>query len=151
MQLLMKKSILSCTEEEQILHEEEFQEIMNRIRKLPDFECAVICRPLDIQRADQKPWIRTCRLHFIDYIRDWDDTSKGMDMWLDDDSYPVLICYGSEYSYENEMIRKALSCKILPFNEDHVYMNIANALFYDGDIIPADNQFSAGADPQKEQ
>ena len=85
MKLLNSKSILDCDEFEEEIHNKETQEILERLLKYPNYDCAAIIKYFDEANKDREPIIKQCELHSCEEIIEYVDFKNGVDLALVED------------------------------------------------------------------
>lgn len=123
--LLTTKSILDCNEYDEELHSEEIQEIMDRLFDLPNYNCAVIYRYIDIAHKGKEDVIKGCKLHDCFEMIEYADIKNGIDLMLNDDGLLTFIAHGQGYTYNDEYGLVTTAIVIMPYDENKNSIDIS--------------------------
>ena len=139
------KSILDCSDEEIATHNKENEEILGRIGSIPNYQCLMVCKYQDVLNNNQKMEIRHQFLADVYEVEEIFGLYNGVDLFIDEDNYLCMMIYGDSYVYEEESCIVTLSVTILPFDENHNFIDLSAVLLNSGGLKIAEEQFTPKA------
>ena len=126
--LLNTMSILDCDELDEEQHNEEIQDILEKLYELPDYNCAVVFRYLDVAHQDKQDVIKSCNLHDCFEMVEYADFKNGVDVILSDDGLLTFIAHGQGYTYKDEYNLVPTAIVVMPYDENKNSIDISFAL-----------------------
>ena len=125
MELLNSKSILDCNETEIEQHNQECSTIIETLRKLDNYDCAIIYKHFDKANKEKEPIIKQCNLYDCLDMVQYADIKNGVDFTFVE-GFLTLICYGSEYEYNNQIHLVTTGIQIRPYDKkrNYIYLNL---------------------------
>ena len=143
--LLNTRSIMDCDTEEEIeLHNQETITFIEKLSKLKDYECAVLCKYQDKAHKDVPMKIESTSLHYIDEVWQWGDFKNGVDLLADETlEYLVFVTYGQSYQLKsnNSWHTVVEAFKILPYDENRNFLNVVDYCINNKPVVIAKNQY----------
>lgn len=142
--LLNSKRINDCVDDDEVeTHNNEISDILSKVMTLDNYDCAVLSKYQDDAHAYKKTQIRAIQLHDINEVIEWGDIKNGVDLFSDEnDEYLVIVAYGQSYCLQNgkwDQIVEAF--KILPYDEERIFLNIVGFITKNKPVTDAINQF----------
>ncbi len=126
--LLNEKSILDCDENEEIIHNNEIQEIIDVIVSYKDYDCALICKYQDEGHKHLEQRIDSCSFSGLLEYLGTRDIKNGVDLYTDG-QYLIFLIYGQGYTLtemnEYHLVTEAI--KVMPYINKEFY-NVVNLL-----------------------
>lgn len=138
MRLLNEKSILDCDEYDEELHNDEIDEILNRLYDLPDYDCAIVFRYIDIAHKGKGDNIKGCNLHDCFEMIEYADIKNGIDVMINDDGLLTFIAHGQGYTYEGEYGMVTTAIIVMPYDKHKEPIDISY-LFEDIVLVHEDS------------
>lgn len=131
-----------ASEEDAVQHEQEVIDFFNKLSFLPDYECAVQKQWQDFAHSNVPAKIIPSTLHQLsDEIFEGMDTKNGVDIFADGE-YLVIAVYGSSYtSSDGRTGMNTIALKILPYDEERNFLNVADYIQFDMPVSTATVQF----------
>lgn len=123
--LLNTMSILDCDELDEEQHNEEIQDILEKLYELPDYDCAVVFKYLDVAHKDNQEIIKSCNLHDCFEMIEYADFKNGVDVLLNDDGLLTFIVHGQRYTYKDEYSLVTTAIIIMPYDENKNSIDIS--------------------------
>lgn len=123
--LLNTKTILECSEDEEEKHNQEIEDLMSSILKLPNYRCAAIIKYFDEAHKLKKTIIKECELHSCIDMIEYVDVKNGIDI-ANIDGFLTFLAYGQSYtlSKSNDSHFIVTGIQIMPFNTKKESINI---------------------------
>lgn len=124
--LLNSKSALECDERELLEHNRETEQIINRIIEHEDYDCAYLCKYQDEAHREIPTKILGAPISEIYEQMEMFDSKNGMDIYLDEWGFLVLVIYGQGYEYlgEDDIVKMAVN--VVPYNDKKEFLDISN-------------------------
>ena len=119
--LLNTKSILDCKDMEEKKHNQEIQDILQKLQNYPDYDCAAIIKYFDEANKDRESIIKPCNLHNCDEMIEYVDSKNGVDFLVIED-FLTFIVYGQTYSKNGEYNFTQCGIQIRPYDENRDYI-----------------------------
>lgn len=116
MELLNSKSVIDCIDSELENHNKESEEILKKLLLYNDYDCAAIFKYFDTVHKDEKPVIKSCKLHNCEEMIQFADIKNGVDL-AEVEGFLTFICYGSEYQVDGQTYIVTTGIQIRPFDE----------------------------------
>lgn len=126
MRLLNSKSILDCDEQEHLIHEQEIEEILNKIYSLENYDCAIIFKHVDKAHKDKENIIRPCKLYDFMEMIEYTDFKNGIDFAVEDNGVFVIIVYGQGYEMDENYYLIETHIHVMPYDKDRNFLRIVN-------------------------
>lgn len=123
--LLNSKSILNCDEYEEKLHNEEIQLIVDKVCSLPNYDCAVIFKYMDLAHQKNDEIIKGCSFHDFMEMIEYTDFKNGIDIVIDDNNIFTLVAYGQGYYLNDEYYNVVTNIQILPYDENRKFLDVS--------------------------
>lgn len=121
MRLLNTKSILDCNELEEDNHNQEIQNILQKLQDYPDYDCAAIIKCFDEANKDKEPIIKSCNLHNCDEMIEYIDSKNGVDVAIVED-FLTFIVYGQSYYKNDKYYLVQTGIQIRPYDVDKKFI-----------------------------
>lgn len=136
---------MECKTEEEIeRHEKEVIAFFEKIQELNDYNCAVLCKYQDIGHRHKKMRIEGINLHDLDTVLERADIKNGIDIFADEkEEYIVIIAYGQSYTMQGENHFVVEAYKVLPYDDNKMFINIVDSILNRGEDHIAVNQFES--------
>ena len=139
--LINNKSILQCNGIEKTKHKNEIFSFFDKMSEIKEFKCALLCQHQDFLHKNENTIIKHCFMdQIIEEIRSF-DTYNGIDIFVDNYNYFIILTYGHNYSFKgkDDVVRVAI--KILPFNQAGDFLDISQFVFFNGNVKISKQQF----------
>ncbi len=124
MELLNSKSILDCNEIEEIKHNEEVESLIEDIKNIGNYDCAILAKYQDDAHKNKEQEIIPSSLDEIDDVIERFDIKNGIDIYLSEDGYYVLLLIGSGYQLNEEYHMVQVALKIMPYDKERNFIKI---------------------------
>lgn len=146
MYLINTLPVKECvTEKEYEDHNQEILTVIERLRTLPNYDCAVLYQRQDLIAANEKTRVISIGLHEIDELIEMSDTKHGVDLVADNElEYLIIVTYGQSYSLEGQNHLVSAAYKILPYDNNRNFLNVVEFI-RGGTVAKAKNQFEETA------
>lgn len=116
MRLYTKASVLDCESEADLIqHNLEIENIIQTLTKYTNYDCAVIIKHFDDANKEKEPIIKQCKLHDCFDMVQFADIKNGIDIGCVE-GFITFICYGAEYTYNNQVYLCTTGIQIRPYD-----------------------------------
>lgn len=122
MRLYTKASVLDCESEADLIqHNLEIENIIQALTKYTNYDCAVILKCFDEANKDKEPIIKQCKLHDCFDMVQFADIKNGIDIGCVE-GFITFVCYGAEYTYNNQVYLCTTGIQIRPYNNERNFL-----------------------------
>ncbi|EFY02725.1 Uncharacterised protein [Streptococcus dysgalactiae subsp. dysgalactiae] len=104
MKILHSKSIIECTELEEVIHQAEMDNIMNLVFELPDYDCELSVTYIDDYHKNHwSPYFLESNLHRVQELLQNEDLKNGVDVFVTEENDLAFKAYGQSYTYQGNV------------------------------------------------
>ncbi len=122
MKLINSKSIIDCDEQEEKIHAEEINNVLELLSSKGNYDCAVLKKYQDVGHKHIEMEILHSNLYNISKVIENCDFKNGVDVCIDEEGYYVFVVYGQIYELENKHHMMTTALKIMPFDENRKFI-----------------------------
>lgn len=124
MKLLNTKSILDCNENEELIHNQEIEDILEDIYGLENYDCAVIFKHVDQAHNHKEDIIKPCQLYDFMEMIEYVDFKNGIDFAVEDNGVFVVVAYGQGYELDGKYHLIETHIHVMPYDQDRNFLRI---------------------------
>lgn len=126
MLMLNEKSCIDCDEFEFDKHNEEIEELMEKLSQLEDYDCVVLHKYIDLAHKDKEMKVMDSSLWDIYEVVEYADLKNGVDLLIDDEGFLNLSVYGQGYKMADKDYLVNSIFKIIPRDEEWNFLDISD-------------------------
>lgn len=122
MKLINSKSIIDCDEQEEKIHADEINNVLELLSSKGNYDCAVLKKYQDEGHKHIEMETLHSNLYSISEVIENCDFKNGVDVCVDEEGYYVFVVYGQIYELEDKHHMMTTALKIMPFDENRKFI-----------------------------
>lgn len=123
MKLINSKSIIDCDEQEEKIHADEINNVLELLHSKGNYDCAVLKKYQDEGHKHIEMEILHSNLYNISDVIEDCDLKNGVDVCIDEEGYYVFIVYGQIYELGEKYHMVTTALKIMPYDENREFIS----------------------------